>query len=57
MQLANEMKELRFELTGSSGRLSVEKDSQVNKSDTKLQIGQGAIVVRGTTSFGNQSYK
>jgi hypothetical protein len=57
VQLKNPLKELRFELSASNGRLLIEKDNTVNKSEKSLQYGEGKILVRGVSSFGNQSYQ
>jgi len=53
----NEMKELSFDLKSSSGDLLVEKNNIKNSSDKSLVVGQGPILVRGVSSFGDQSYK
>lgn len=57
MKFLNEMSDLRFDLTSSSGDIVVEKGNEKNKSDRKLLLGQGAIVVKGVSSFGDQTYK
>ena len=57
VDLLNEMKELRFDLRSSSGNLMVHKGDFQNQSDNKLNIGDGIILVKGVSSFGNQNYK
>lgn len=56
MQLLNDIKDLSFDLKTSSGSLNVEKANLSSNSDRNLMIGQGPILVRGISSFGNQSY-
>jgi lia operon protein LiaG len=53
----NPMKDLQFDLVSGSGNISVDKEESKSRSDKKLQIGNGNIVVKGVTSFGDQSYK
>lgn len=57
MNFLNSMKELRFDLKASFGNLLVEKDHEKNRSDDSLVFGQGAILVKGVSSFGNQNYR
>ena len=57
MEFKNEMKDLRFDLAASSGRMLVEKDNIKNISDHTLMVGNGKILVKGVTSFGNQNYR
>ena len=57
MNLLNEMNDLSFDLQSNSGQLSVEKANVKNTSNQKLVMGQGNIVVKGISSFGNQTYK
>jgi hypothetical protein len=57
MNILNEMKDLSFDLQSSSGDLVVEKDNTKNSSDKKLMVGKGAILIRGVSSFGDQSYR
>lgn len=56
MELKNDMSDLRFDLSASSGRMLVEKNNIKNTSDHNLMVGEGKILVKGVTSFGNQSY-
>ncbi|MBL7933943.1 MAG: hypothetical protein JNL60_18710 [Bacteroidia bacterium] len=56
MEFKNEMKDLRFDLSASSGRMLIEKDNVKNTSDHTLMVGDGKILVKGITSFGNQNY-
>lgn len=56
IELLNDMKDLRFDLSASSGRMLVEKDHVKNTSDHSLLLGDGKIIVKGITSFGNQKY-
>jgi hypothetical protein len=57
MTITNTLAELRFDLTASSGKIEVEKDNTVNKSDDALQVGDGKILVRGVSKFGGQKYR
>lgn len=57
MGILNDMKDLSFDLQTSSGQLVIEKDNVKNHSDKKLVVGQGAIHVKGVSSFGNQNYR
>jgi lia operon protein LiaG len=57
MNLLNDLNELRFDLIASSGDLSVEKGNTKSRSDHELQVGDGPILIKGVTSFGNQNYK
>lgn len=52
LDFANDMKELSFELTASSGNLRVAGE----KSDRKLLLKQGSIQVKGVSSSGSQTY-
>lgn len=57
MEFKNEMTDLRFDLSASSGKMLVEKNNIKNSSDHTLMIGDGKILVKGITSFGNQNYR
>lgn len=57
MQLMNNMDDLSFDLKASSGSLLVEKANLKGSSSESLTLGQGTIVVRGISSFGNQVYR
>lgn len=56
LNFLNEMKDLSFDLKSSSGKLLVEKNSAKNSSDGKLQMGDGSIKIKGTSTFGDQIY-
>jgi DUF4097 and DUF4098 domain-containing protein YvlB len=56
IDLLNDMKELRFELQTSSGKITVNKEDVKDTSDQALSIGKGAILVKGTSTFGNQVF-
>jgi DUF4097 and DUF4098 domain-containing protein YvlB len=57
LNLLNALNELSFDLQSSSGELVIEKDNVKNSSDKKLVLGQGAIRIKGVSSFGDQLYK
>lgn len=53
IDFSNALSEMSFELTASSGSLRVGGD----KSDRKLLLKQGGVLVRGVSSSGNQTYE
>lgn len=57
LALKNDMKDLRFDLQSSSGDLQVIRGTNKSRSDNKLQVGEGPIIVKGISSFGNQNYR
>jgi hypothetical protein len=56
VNLLNAMKDLHFDLQASSGHINVTKENYNSKSDGKLSMGEGSIIIKGNSSFGNQHY-
>lgn len=56
LNFLNEMKDLSFDLISNSGKLLVEKNSSKNSGENKLMVGEGNVLVKGVSSFGNQTY-
>jgi DUF4097 and DUF4098 domain-containing protein YvlB len=53
----NELKDFHFDLRSSSGSVCVGEGAAKSTSDKLLQVGEGAIVITGNTTFGHQVYK
>jgi hypothetical protein len=56
MTFLNQLEDLSFDLTSSSGNLAIERPEVKKKADNELHYGNGPIRIKGITSFGNQSY-
>jgi hypothetical protein len=57
IDFANDLKDLQFDLRSSSGSVCVGEGNQKSTADKVLRLGDGSIIISGTTTFGNQSYR
>lgn len=56
-EFLNEANQLSYDLNSSSGSLEVNKGGAQVKSDNKIKVERGPILIKGNSSFGNQKYK
>jgi hypothetical protein len=56
LKILNPLKELKFNLQALSGSLNVQKESVKQKSEEKLNVGEGSILIKGISTEGNQEY-
>lgn len=56
LKILNPLKELKFNLQALSGSLYLQKENIKQKSEEKLILGEGSILIKGISTEGNQEY-
>ncbi|MCW3070171.1 MAG: hypothetical protein JWO44_61 [Bacteroidetes bacterium] len=57
MNFSNDKKDMSYDLNSVSGSLCVENGTETIKEEKRLLLKQGAIMIKGTTSSGDQRFK
>lgn len=57
LELLNDADDLRYDLSSSSGNITVEQNGTKLTGKDDLKIGSGKWVINGVTTFGSQSYR